>query len=551
MKLRGAASLPCHAAHRFSFVNSTTSSLPAAPPARRFFASPWLLAMVLFVGSFTLFTQHHDFPYSYHPDEAGKTGQIIGGSRNYHHPLLMLSAADIVSRVSFLPREPQTVVQIGRGVSAVFAAGAVIALALLARMRYGALAGWGAGVAVALQVDLFETAHYMKEDPALLFGLALSLFAAQVWWSKPDARTLRFFAMACGIAVSGKYLGVIALLFALPLVIWVPHAGTALDRPTRLKRFGAAYAVTFLICNLPLFALKLASPFRSIRNEMKGVAGGHRGITREIPHGEYLETLRDNVPAIILILAAFYVLDSLIRARRRSAVEWATLLLPLGYLAAISCSPKIADRYLLPVNVLIPFFAVLSAAELARGFDSEKLRWRRILSPLVLVALVAWISSAQWPAFRRSYEGFTHDDPAAVAAWIKTNLPLDAVIAEDHRVNLSPTKANGVSKNARVPQKVYNANFAPDLGTLDELRAKGVTHVAICKQSYGRYFKDETKPREGAKTTFDQRQEFYAEVLEQGELVRDWPPGTISYLQPGIRLYRIAPPKTPATPPVH
>jgi 4-amino-4-deoxy-L-arabinose transferase-like glycosyltransferase len=520
-----------------------TAPTDPSPAPARLPLSAVVMAVVLFVFSLVLNTRHNDFAYSYHPDEAGKTGQVIGGSRNYHHPLLMLSVSDIVSRVSFLPREPQTVVEIGRWVSAAFAAGAVVALALLARLRYGALAGWGAGVAVALQVDLFETAHYMKEDPALLFGLALSLFAAQVWWSQPNTRTLRFFAIACGIAVSGKYLGVIALLFALPLVIWARHAEPALDRRTRLKRFGAASALTFLICNLPLFALKLSSPFRSIRNEMRGVAGGHRGITREIPHGEYLETLRENVPAVILILAALYVIDTLIRFRRRSAVEWATMLLPLGYLAAISCSPKIADRYLLPVNVLLPFFAVLSAAELARGCDSEKLRWRRILSQFVFAALTGWIAYAQWPAFRRSYDGFTHDDPAAVAEWIKTNLPLDAVIAEDHRVNLSPTKANGVSKNARVPQKVYNANFAPDLGTLDELRAKGVTHVAICRQSYGRYFKDETRPREGTKTTFDKRQEFYAQVLEQGELVHEWPSGTISYLQPGIKLFRVAPAK--------
>jgi len=517
-----------------------TDSIPS--PAR-YPLGAVVMAGVLFVFSLMLNTRHNDFAYSYHPDEAGKTGQVIGGSRNFHHPLLMLSATDIVSRVSFLPREPQTVVEIGRWVSAVFAAGAVVALALLARLRYGAVAGWGAGIAVALQVDLFETAHYMKEDPALLFGLALSLFAAQVWWSKPDARSLRFLAIACGIAVSGKYLGVIALLFALPLVIWARHAEPSLDRPARLKHFGLAYALTFLICNLPLFALKLSSPFRSIRNEMKGVAGGHRGITREIPHGEYLETLHENVPVIVLGLATAYALFLLGTARRRTAAEWATLLFPLGYLAAISCSPKIADRYLLPVSVLIPFLAVLGAAEIARLIASQKQRGWQICAQLLLAGLIVWICRAQWPALRRAYDGFTHDDPAAVAAWIKNNLPLDAVIAEDHRVNLSPTKANGVSKNARVPQKVYNANFAPDLGTLDELRAQGVTHVAICKQSYGRYFKDETKPREGAKTTFDQRQEFYAEVLEQGELVQEWPPGTISYLQPGIKLFRVAPAK--------
>jgi hypothetical protein len=540
-----------------------TTISPTPNPIRLPLAA-WVMAFVLFAFSLALNTRHNNFPYSYHPDEGGKTGQIIGGSRNYHHPLLMLSATDIVSRVAFIPRQPQPIVETGRWVSATFAAGTVAALALLAWFYYGALTAWGTGVAVALQVDLFETAHYMKEDPTLLFGLALSLLAAHVWWRAPNRGTLRFLAIACGLAVSGKYLGIVALTFALPPVLWHRIADTILDRRARLKLFGIAFGLTFLVCNLPFFATKLSSPFRSIGKEVQGVAGGHRGITREIPHGEYLETLRENVPTIVLVLALFYAADMLVFRRRRTPPEWAALLFPLGYLAVISCSPKIADRYLLPVSVLLPFLAMLGAAEIARTLDSEKLPARRKISYVVLTALAAWIALAEWPAFRRSFEGYRHDDPTAVAAWIKTHLPADAVIAEDHRVSLSPTKSDKVSKekraaqkqagvndalnfearlDARVPQKVYSPNFASDLGKFDELRKNGVTHIAICRQSYGRYFKDETRPRAGAKTAFDQRQEFYARVLEEGELLQEWPPGTISYLQPGIKLFRIPPEK--------
>lgn len=501
------------------------------------------MAVVLFAFSLWLNTRHNDFPFSYHPDEAGKTGQIIGGIRNYHHPLLMLSVSDIVSRVAFIHREPQPIVETGRWVSAAFAAGTVAVLAVLAWLHYGALVAWGTGFAVALQVDLFETAHYMKEDPTLLFGIALSLLAAHLWWRAPDRRSLRFLAIACGLAVSGKYLGIIVLLFALPMVVWCRGAAGDFPWRARLKAFAIVFSLTFLICNLPLFATKLSSPFRSIRNEVSGVAGGHRGITREIPHSAYLETLHEDVPRVILILAGVYALYLVATARRRSLAEWVTLLFPLGYLAVISCSPKIADRYLLPVSVLIPFLAMLGVAEIGRTIDSEKLRARHFLSMAALVGLTIWVIMAEVPGFRRSFEGYRHDDPAAVAEWISTNLPSDAVIAEDHRVNLSPTKANGVSTNARIPQKVFNSNFVADLGTLDELRAKGVTHVVICKQTYGRYFKDETKPREGVKTAFDKRREFYARVLEEGELVKQWPPGKISYLQPGIKLFLVAPVK--------
>jgi len=518
-------------------------SLPASAPrcGGRFFGSHLLLALVLFAASLTLFTQHNDFPYSYHPDETGKTGQIIQGSRNYHHPLLLLSATDIVSRLTFVPREPQAIVETGRWISAAFAAGAVVALALLAVRRYGPLAGWAAGLAMMLQVELFETAHYFKEDPALLFGLALSLLAVQVWWSAPSLRTLRFLGLACGVAAAGKYLGIVVLVFAVPLALW-PAAGVEpADRRTRLKGFSLAFVAAFLICNLPLFATKLSSPFRSVGHEMKGVTGGHRGLTRQVPHGEYLESLTEHTPPAVLVLAGAYALILLATARRRTAPEWITLLFPLGYLAVLSCSPKIAGRYLLPVNVLLPFLGTLGAVEISRFIGGQASGARGALGLLALAGLAGAQIYGEIPPLQKSFAGFQQDDHAAVAAWIRTNLPPDAVIAEDHRVNLSPTKANGVSKNARVPQKVFNANFAPDLGTLDELRAMGVTHVAICQQSYRRYFRDETKPREGARTAFDHRREFYAEVLEQGELLREWPPGTISYLQPGIRLYRVAP----------
>jgi hypothetical protein len=507
---------------------------------------------VLFIGTLALHTRHNDFPYSYHPDEGGKTGQIILGSRNYHHPLLMLSVTDVLSRVAFTKREPQPIVELGRFVSALFAAGAVTSLALLAWLRYGTVAGWGAGIAVALQADLFETAHYMKEDPALIFGLALSLLAAQIWWQAPGKKSLRFLGIACGLATGGKYLGIVALVFALPLVI--RHSASALDRRARLRLFALTFVLSFLAANLPLFATKLSSPFRSIRNEVRGVAGGHRGITRQVPHGEYLETLRKNMPPAVLILASGYALVVFATARRRTPPEWATLLFPLGYLAVISCSPKTADRYLLPVNVLLPFLGVLGAAEAGRLIGGAGSGPRRALGGIALAGLAGWQIYGEVPPIKRVDQGFQHDDPTAAAEWIKTNLPASAVIAEDHRVNLSPTKsdkeksaANALDykpgKNSRVPQKVYSPNFVPDLGTLDELRANGVTHVAICKQSYGRYFADETKPREGVKAGFDERREFYARVLEEGELLKAWPTGPISYLQPGIKIFRIAPAK--------
>jgi hypothetical protein len=509
------------------------------------------MAVALFALTLVLHTRHNNFPFTYHPDEGGKVTQVLVGSRNYHHPLLMLQTATYASRLALLPKQPQVIVQTGRWVSAGFAAGSVVALALLAWWNYGLIIGWGAGLAIALQEDLFEMSHYMKEDPALLFGLALALFAAHVWWRRPGKRSLRFLAIACALAAAGKYLGIVTLFFALPIVIWHKAADAFLPSKARLKSFAIVFAVTFLICNFPMFGWQISNPFRSIGNEMEGVTSGHRGMTRKVPHAEYVNALKSKVPPVLAVLAAIYALALLARARRRTPAEWITLLFPLAYLAMISCSPKTAERYLLPVSAMVPLLAALGAGEIGRAIGSPKLPVRNVIGGVVAAALLGWMTYAEWPSFHRSWNGFQHDDPTDVANWIKANVPLTAIIAEDHRVNLSATKSDGLSSAARVPQKVMDKSFAADLAdSLDDLRAKGVEYVAVCRQNYGRYFNDETKPQAGIKTGYDKRRDFYTRVFTEGELLKEWPKGPILYLQPGIRLYKIGPaPESKPAPP--
>ena len=545
---------------------ATTTDSPRRP------IGAWIMAAVLFALTLGLDTRHNDFPFTYHPDEGGKVVQVLLGSRNYHHPLLLLSTTACVSRIAFIPRQPQAIVGTGRWVSASFAAGSVAAFALLAWWNYGLLVGWGAGLAIALQEDLFEMAHYMKEDPALLFGLALALLAAHIWWRYPGRRSLRFLAIACGLAAAGKYLGIVAIFFALPLIIWHRASDATVARAARVKSFAIVFAVTFLLCNFPIFGWQISSPFRSISHEMDGVAGGHHGLTRKVPHAEYLASLKSKVPPALAVLTAVYAVALAATAQRRTPPEWINLLFPLAYLAMISCSPKVAERYLLPVSAMIPLLAALGTAEIGRLLSSPDSRPRQLASGLLVAVILTFLIRSELPTFTqfrdallernataenaalfsRAYIGFQHDDPTAVAEWIRKNLPPDAIIAEDHRVNLSATKADGLSTTARVPQKVLDDSFAPDLGTLDEMRAWGVSYVAVCRQNYGRYFNDEMKPQKDVKSGYDAYRDFYARVFKEGQLVKEWPKGPISYLQPGIKLYRIGPatpPNSPAPPP--
>jgi len=290
----------------------------------------------------------------------------------------------------------------------------------------------------------------------------------------------------------------------------------------------------------------LSSPFRSIKNEMDGIAGGHHGLTRKVPHSNYINDLRYGIPRPIFVMAAVYVLLLLVTARRRRADEWLLLIFPILYLAMLSFSPKIADRYLLPVTVLLTFVSALGAVELARLLGSREYPGHSIVAFLVLAAGAGWLVSAELPPYRDTFDGYKSDDPGELVKWVTANLPLTAVIAEDHRVNLSLSKADGVSKDKRVPQTVLDSDFVADLtknGTLDELRAKGVTHVALARPTYGRFIGRELAPRDEEKKFYDKRKAFYEQLLHDGELVKQWPRGKITYLQPGLELYRIAPDK--------
>src|SRR5579862_4953744 len=145
-----------------------------------------VLVAVLFLLSLVLDTRENGFPYTYHPDESGKIEQVLQGDWNFHHPLLLLLGSQAAVRIFHTPPKEQATVVAGRWVSAVFASVAVAVLALLAFEYGGALAGWLCGVIALLHHQFFELAHYMKEDTALVMGVALAFLAIARFHRRPD-----------------------------------------------------------------------------------------------------------------------------------------------------------------------------------------------------------------------------------------------------------------------------------------------------------------------------------------------------------------------------
>jgi hypothetical protein len=493
-------------------------------------------ALVLFVCCCGLDTRHNRFPFFRHPDEPGKVDQVLKAEWNFHHPMLLLAATTLAVNSLHVPKEEQAIVEAGRWVSAIFTSAAVVILSLLAYLWRGWRAAFISGTALTLHHQLYELAHYMKEDSALLLGIALSLAAALWFWRKPSNWRAALLGISCAVAVSGKYIGLMMLALAVPLLCSAP----GMNRVRRATLFGTALLAVFVLVNLPL----LADPTtfqHSFGREMDSVMHGQRGMTRAVPHAQYWNVFLDNTtPAVWLLLLAFLVA----RWRERSRVtpaEWSIIAFPFIYGLALSFSPKSNDRYFLPATALFTLFAVLGIE------DAANLLARRFPRPMVITSLTFALllleltgSTKGRPGLWRYDQAFQHDDVEELVAWIKEELPPEAVVVCDNRVGLPDSeKKKHPTRGALLPQKVWGGRFAADFGSLAELRAEGVTHVIVSESDYGRFFLEGLRPQEGEIENFHRRKSFYEELFRDGNLLWERPRGTVIYLHPGIRVFRI------------
>jgi hypothetical protein len=526
----------------------------------------WLLgwSLVLFATSLALFVRHNAFPYYYHPDEPGKVEQVIDAKWNFHHPMLLLGATRAVVQLAGIEKREQPVVEAGRMVSAGFMAAAIVALSLLAYAWRGWQAALASGATLALHHQLYELAHYMKEDSALLAGLALSfLMLLAVWW-RPSLWRVALLGIACGLAISGKYLGVIAAAMAVA-VLWrrirvsreasgasfhlslFPSPFARLSAPAIYGVLTLALLGALLVINWPMIAD--AATFReSFGREVELVAKGQGGLTRRVPHAQYWSVFVDNTTPVIWVLLVIFLRARWKHRRELTFPEILLMAFPFAFAVALSFSPKSNDRYFLPATALLVVLAGLGTVDFARLFRRGPARfWAGAGAVAVLIfGQVIGFYPAQ-KAWLEYEEAFQHDDNVALIEWLNKEVPADAVIVRDNRIQLpDPQRKKHAARLGVVPQKVINRDaagetvrFAADIGTIDELKKRGVTHVAVSESDYGRFFLEGLKPQESSKADFQRRKAFYERLQREEELVFDRDRGTVIYLHPGIRVYRL------------
>ena len=519
-------------------MSSTESSAPT--PVRRALIALALAA--LFAGALTLFTQDNRHPFFYHPDEYGKAKQVVDGTRsyNFNHPLLLLNVARPLKSLwgksadDTKPVKLQKATEAGRTASAIFAALAVVALAVAGWLLGGPGGGIGAAIVALFHPMLFEHAHIFKEDSALTMGLALTVMAAALFWKNPACgRRAVLLGIAVALAVSGKYVGLTALVIALPVIVFAPGE----KRGRRLGLFAAGFVAAFAICNAQVFT-HLGLWRESFNREVGYSLKGHRGLLAQDSVAYYREWFGGTVSKIALFFLALNAFNLVTTARRRSLADWLIFLFPFAFTAMLMASPRVSDRYFLPAAVLFKFNALVGVGLAAEWFTRAFGKFR-CAGHCVLVALVVCFGwGGQFGKFRAVKEQFKVDDRRELETWMTANLPAGSSVVQDYAIHLpDETDHKQEDLHRAFPFQVRGHEFVPELGTLAELRAQGVRYVATSPKKSQRYTDGGMVPGDEVKDEFERRKTFYSALPKEAKLLKKWNMAEIDTLHPGIELY--------------
>jgi hypothetical protein len=453
---------------------------------------------------------------------------------------MMLGAAELVKKALGVPDREQGLVVLGRWCSAVFAAGGVLCFALLGRgvieqkdsKGRGAWAAfWIVGLLLATQHQVYELAHYFKEDTALFLGVGLVFLALHGFHRRPGWATAAFAGAACGLCLSAKYLGAVMLVPAAVIV------GAA----QRGKRSGGAewvwFAAGFLAVaaavNFPVLA-HMEVFTHSFGRETSLVAHGERAYSGgQVAIFEYLRIFVLNTTPIIWLL----VIAELIAVRKRGDVfDWTMAVFPFAFTLLLSCSTKTNDRYYLPATGVFYYLAGLGAVDLPALLPQRwtAARWRPWMVPGA-AALALLVNALYLAPYVIS---FAHDDRGEMLAWIRANIPADAVIAGENRADLPvPRREERLAVQPLLPQRIIETKYAADLGaTPAAIGAQGISYIVVSESDYGIFFRKAA--RDHLSPEMEQKRKFY-ETLWTLQPIWQRNRNTGIYLHPGLRIYRL------------
>ncbi|MFQ3577722.1 MAG: glycosyltransferase family 39 protein [Verrucomicrobiia bacterium] len=412
------------------------------------------------------------FPYTYQNDEPSKVEQIQGGYRNLRHPVLMLTIVDALTRLSNTTDQGQRIADIGRTLSAVSVAFAIGALAFCLTASIGLWSGLAAIAMALVQPLLYETTCYFKEDGLHIATLTLCAAAFTIvsrWqrsFESPQAGFL--IGLAAGLALSARYyvwvvaLVVVVFLLATRRATWL---NTGLPSVVALGLFAALH--------VPWLMQPTSTP-GEVAREVSWLLHGHYHVGYTVPHNLYVrQYLESSAP----LYAGLLLAGILVWWQSKIRPALAAIVLVCMYVAFLSFSSKYAERYFLPILL------VLIAAQ-ASGWSAimnllqsafPKTKTLASFAAALLVALPIYVQNREVSQLKQL---FARDSRQELARWIENNLPPDVQIAEDSQAQL---------RNWHPALVTRHAHFVTDLGSPEEMIAAGFTHIIMCYDRHHRY----------------------------------------------------------------
>jgi hypothetical protein len=434
--------------------------------------------------------------------------------------------------------EIQPIVNVGRNVSAAFAAAAVLCLALTGYLEAGLLGMIATGILCGLCSDLLVHAHYMKEDAGLALGVAMLVLATRMiwhrwrhWWA--ELLAVAFLGLACGVASSAKYVGAFSIPIAL-LILFAGHRWRWTDLLLRPLVLIAFLALTLWAINYR--ALQDWEKFKEVvDNESVHATTGHQGQTMAIPQGYYLGVIYKMTPLPVLILAVAGVVVLGVFFRQTHGWQWFIVVMTAAIVAMLCYCRLAFPRYALPVVVLLHLLAGLTIAWAWMWLGDLS----RVRSAIVIAATIA-IAVCAWSCFD-DLRQFADDSRDRMRQWLLDHTASGDRVVVDNYAGLF----RGTSGSQRMEIKdgvdVDGYFFAVERGDPDELKSEGYKFVVVCELAYIRLFDGYRLTMEGYEDRYDTPRQNYEKLFKQAQLVWVAKPrrNLMAYTNPEIRIYQL------------
>jgi Dolichyl-phosphate-mannose-protein mannosyltransferase len=459
---------------------------------------------------------------------------VISGDWDLHQPLLSAIVTRLLKTALHVPDEVQTVVLLGRTVSAFFAVGSIVCLGLAVYL----LRNWAAAallsVLLLFQHQFYDLAHTMSENTALMFGSSLTLLAIVLLEQRATVARALLLGFSVAIAASAKYVG--ALLFV-PAVIVVLRSGEKEFRVNRIVEFGLGLSFAVLVINFfavadfPRVAVDLV--------ENLGLAFGSAPYgLQSLVRGTYWLALWHNTTPVIWVMLGISLWAFWIRRRLQTMSEILLIMIPVVYFLLLLFSPPVSDLRFLPVigfTYALAVVGIASVAEILSTFSEQVRGW---LLPLLIGVCLA----ACFFEFLRGYPyfmAFDRDQRLEMITWMDGDLPPGSRVVADTSALLPNLLAETKQKYRFALLTDDKAIDHNDLTRFDRMVAAGVDYAVVSESDYTHFFSTVVSVALLNNQSFEASKQFYSELFKKGTLVWSRTLGPVPYLQPGLKIYHL------------